>query len=101
MNLLDVQTLAPGTYTFNVSCNEDDDGMLFSDIRVAAIELAHDYARDAPRSAGRFVLGCLRSAHGYRLRRIVRLSVSSGSQVSESHVPRNDFQSVSTSWRPR
>ena len=42
MNLLDVQTLAPGTYTFNVSCNEDDDGMAFTDIRVAAIELAHD-----------------------------------------------------------
>ena len=42
MNLVDVQTLSPGTYTFRVSCNEQDADVEYRDIRVAAIELAQD-----------------------------------------------------------
>jgi len=40
MNLVDVQTLSAGTYTFEVSCNQEDSDVEYRDIRVAAVELS-------------------------------------------------------------
>jgi hypothetical protein len=40
MNLVDVQTLGAGTYTFEVSCNQEDSDVEYRDIRVAAVKLS-------------------------------------------------------------
>jgi len=42
MNLVDVQNLAPGTYTFNVSCNQEAGDIAYNNVRVAAVELSQD-----------------------------------------------------------
>ena len=42
MNLVDVQTLSAGTYTFEVSCNQEDSDVEYRDIRVAAVELSQE-----------------------------------------------------------
>jgi hypothetical protein len=42
MNLVDVQTLAPGTYTFQVLCNQGAGDIAFTNIRLAAVKLAQD-----------------------------------------------------------
>ena len=40
MNLVQVQTLGPGTYTFEVACNETDFEIEFRGVRVVAVELS-------------------------------------------------------------
>jgi hypothetical protein len=40
MNLVDVQPLSRGSYTFEVSCNEVDGDIAYPAVRVAAVELA-------------------------------------------------------------
>jgi hypothetical protein len=42
MNLVDVQSLPPGTYTFDVSCNQEAGDIGYHNIRVAAVELSAD-----------------------------------------------------------
>lgn len=42
MNLVDVQSLSAGTYTFEVACNQLDADIEFRDIRVAAVELSQE-----------------------------------------------------------
>jgi hypothetical protein len=42
MNLVDVRSLAAGTYTFRVDCNETASDIAFNNISVAAVELAQD-----------------------------------------------------------
>jgi hypothetical protein len=42
MNLVDVQPLSAGTYTFEVACNQLDAHIEFRDIRVAAVELSQE-----------------------------------------------------------
>jgi len=42
MNLVDVQTLVPGTYTFDVLCNQASGDIVYHNIRVAAVKLAQD-----------------------------------------------------------
>jgi len=42
MNLVDVQTLPPGTYQFEISCNQTDSDVEYPDQRVAAVKLAQD-----------------------------------------------------------
>jgi hypothetical protein len=40
MNLVDVQTLAPGTYTFHVMCNQEKGNLEYRNIRLAAVKLS-------------------------------------------------------------
>lgn len=42
MNLVDVQSLAAGTYTFEVSCNETNSDIEFRNVRLAAVELSQE-----------------------------------------------------------
>jgi hypothetical protein len=42
MNLVDVQTLPPATYTFQVLCNEVAGDIAFTNIRLAAVKLSQD-----------------------------------------------------------
>ena len=42
MNLVDVESLPAGTYTFEVSCNEVADDIEYPNIRVAAAELSQE-----------------------------------------------------------
>jgi hypothetical protein len=42
LNLVDVQSLAAGTYTYEVACNEDLGDIRYDDLRVAAVELQVD-----------------------------------------------------------
>jgi hypothetical protein len=42
MNLVDVQSLPAGTYTFDVSCNQVEGDIGYHNIRVAAVELSLD-----------------------------------------------------------